>query len=114
MTNLRLIARLDIKGPNLIKGVHLEGCSGCGLLRRRLTKPFEHVATEPPLQGERRAVRQVAGVRKLLGERGLVRRQVAGQREVGRVVPVGLLPPAERQRQHAGRAQRAVRGHGAG
>ncbi len=24
-TNLRLIARLDIKGPNLIKGVHLEG-----------------------------------------------------------------------------------------
>lgn len=25
MGNLRLIARLDIKGPNLIKGVHLEG-----------------------------------------------------------------------------------------
>lgn len=25
MPNLRLIARLDIKGPNLIKGVHLEG-----------------------------------------------------------------------------------------
>ena len=25
MANLRLIARLDIKGPNLIKGVHLEG-----------------------------------------------------------------------------------------
>jgi cyclase len=25
MTNKRLIARLDIKGPNLIKGVHLEG-----------------------------------------------------------------------------------------
>ena len=25
MTNVRLIARLDIKGPNLIKGVHLEG-----------------------------------------------------------------------------------------
>ena len=25
MKNLRLIARLDIKGPNLIKGVHLEG-----------------------------------------------------------------------------------------
>ncbi len=25
MRNLRLIARLDIKGPNLIKGVHLEG-----------------------------------------------------------------------------------------
>jgi cyclase len=25
MKNLRLIARLDIKGPNLIKGIHLEG-----------------------------------------------------------------------------------------
>ena len=25
MTNLRLIARLDVKGPNLIKGIHLEG-----------------------------------------------------------------------------------------
>ena len=25
MANVRLIARLDIKGPNLIKGVHLEG-----------------------------------------------------------------------------------------
>ncbi len=25
MPNLRLIARLDIKGPNLIKGIHLEG-----------------------------------------------------------------------------------------
>ncbi len=25
LSNLRLIARLDIKGPNLIKGVHLEG-----------------------------------------------------------------------------------------
>lgn len=25
MTNVRLIARLDVKGPNLIKGVHLEG-----------------------------------------------------------------------------------------
>ena len=25
MRNIRLIARLDIKGPNLIKGIHLEG-----------------------------------------------------------------------------------------
>ena len=25
MSNLRLIARLDIKGPNLIKGIQLEG-----------------------------------------------------------------------------------------
>ena len=25
MANVRLIPRLDIKGPNLIKGIHLEG-----------------------------------------------------------------------------------------
>ena len=25
MSNIRLIARLDIKGSNLIKGIHLEG-----------------------------------------------------------------------------------------
>ena len=25
MQNIRVIARLDIKGPNLIKGIHLEG-----------------------------------------------------------------------------------------
>ena len=25
MSNVRLIARLDIRGPNLIKGIHLEG-----------------------------------------------------------------------------------------
>lgn len=25
MHNIRVIARLDIKGPNLIKGIHLEG-----------------------------------------------------------------------------------------
>lgn len=30
MANLRLIARLDVKGPNLIKGVHLEGLRKLG------------------------------------------------------------------------------------
>ena len=25
MNNIRIISRLDIKGPNLIKGIHLEG-----------------------------------------------------------------------------------------
>lgn len=35
MRNLRLIARLDIKGPNLIKGVHLEGL-------RVIGSPSEH------------------------------------------------------------------------
>ena len=34
MRNLRLIARLDVKGPNLIKGVHLEGL-------RKIGKPQE-------------------------------------------------------------------------
>jgi len=31
MSNIRLIARLDIKGPNLIKGIHLEGLRVMGL-----------------------------------------------------------------------------------
>ena len=31
MRNIRLIARLDIKGPNLIKGIHLEGLRIMGL-----------------------------------------------------------------------------------
>ena len=35
MRNIRLIARLDIKGPNLIKGIHLEGL-------RVLGSPNEH------------------------------------------------------------------------
>ena len=25
MTNIRTIPRIDIKGPNLVKGIHLEG-----------------------------------------------------------------------------------------
>ena len=25
MSKIRIIARLDIKGPNLVKGIHLEG-----------------------------------------------------------------------------------------
>ena len=29
-SNVRLIARLDIKGPNLIKGIHLEGLKKIG------------------------------------------------------------------------------------
>ena len=30
MTNLRLIARLDVKAPYLIKGIHLEGLRKIG------------------------------------------------------------------------------------
>ena len=33
MKNVRLIAKLDIKGPNLVKGIHLEGL-------RVLGKPY--------------------------------------------------------------------------
>ena len=35
--NIRLISRLDIKGPNLIKGVHLEGL-------RVIGSPQEHAS----------------------------------------------------------------------
>src|SRR4030088_2345232 len=35
MSNVRLIARLDIKAPNLIKGVHLEGL-------RKIGDPQQH------------------------------------------------------------------------
>ena len=31
MLNKRIIARLDIKGPNLVKGIHLEGLRVLGL-----------------------------------------------------------------------------------
>jgi cyclase len=43
MSNIRLIARLDIKGPNLIKGIHLEGL-------RIIGSPNEH-AVRYYLQG---------------------------------------------------------------
>ena len=43
MRNIRLIARLDIKGPNLIKGIHLEGL-------RVMGSPNEH-AVRYYLQG---------------------------------------------------------------
>jgi len=38
MRNIRVIARLDIKGPNLIKGVHLEGL-------RVIGNPIEYAST---------------------------------------------------------------------
>ena len=38
MANVRLIARLDIKAPNLIKGVHLEGL-------RKIGDPQQHAQT---------------------------------------------------------------------
>jgi cyclase len=44
--NVRLIARLDIKGPNLIKGVHLEGLRVIGDPRDYATRYYEAGADE--------------------------------------------------------------------
>jgi cyclase len=41
MSNVRLIARLDIKGPNLIKGVHLEGLRIIGDPQKIALKHYE-------------------------------------------------------------------------
>jgi cyclase len=44
--NLRLIARLDIKGPNLIKGVHLEGLRVIGDPQEHARRYYEAGADE--------------------------------------------------------------------
>ena len=46
MSNLRLIARLDIKGPNLIKGVHLEGLRVIGDPQEYARQYYEQGADE--------------------------------------------------------------------
>jgi cyclase len=46
MTNIRLIARLDIKGPNLIKGVHLEGLRVIGDPQEFAQRYYEEGADE--------------------------------------------------------------------
>lgn len=46
MRNLRLIARLDIKGPNLIKGIHLEGLRVVGDPQLYARKYYEQGADE--------------------------------------------------------------------
>lgn len=46
MRNLRLIARLDIKGPNLIKGVHLEGLRVIGPPNEFALRYYEQGADE--------------------------------------------------------------------
>jgi cyclase len=45
-TNVRLIARLDIKGPNLIKGVHLEGLRVVGDPQEYARRYYEQGADE--------------------------------------------------------------------
>lgn len=46
MHNVRLIARLDIKGPNLIKGVHLEGLRVIGDPQEYARRYYEQGADE--------------------------------------------------------------------
>ncbi len=46
MANVRLIARLDIKGPNLIKGVHLEGLRVVGDPQEYARRYYEAGADE--------------------------------------------------------------------
>ena len=46
MANVRLIARLDIKGPNLIKGVHLEGLRVIGDPQEYARRYYEQGADE--------------------------------------------------------------------
>lgn len=46
MANVRLIARLDIKGPNLIKGVHLEGLRVIGDPQTFARRYYEQGADE--------------------------------------------------------------------
>ena len=46
MANLRLIARLDIKGPNLIKGIHLEGLRIVGDPQEYARRYYEQGADE--------------------------------------------------------------------
>jgi imidazole glycerol-phosphate synthase subunit HisF len=46
LRNLRLIARLDIKGPNLIKGIHLEGLRVIGSPSEHALRYYEQGADE--------------------------------------------------------------------
>jgi len=46
MRNVRLIARLDIKGPNLIKGIHLEGLRVMGSPNEHALRYYQQGADE--------------------------------------------------------------------
>ena len=46
MRNTRLIARLDVKGPNLIKGIHLEGLRVIGDPQEYARRYYEQGADE--------------------------------------------------------------------
>lgn len=46
MRNIRLIARLDVKGPNLIKGIHLEGLRVIGSPNEHALRYYQQGADE--------------------------------------------------------------------
>lgn len=46
MNNVRVIPRLDIKGPNLVKGIHLEGLRVLGNPEEFAKYYYEHGADE--------------------------------------------------------------------
>src|SRR4026209_985694 len=46
MKNIRIIPRLDIKGPNLVKGIHLEGLRVLGKPERFARHYYENGADE--------------------------------------------------------------------
>ena len=46
LRNIRLIARLDIKGPNLIKGIHLEGLRVMGSPNEHALRYYQQGADE--------------------------------------------------------------------
>src|ERR1700681_2648199 len=46
MRKIRLIARLDIKGPNLIKGIHLEGLRVIGAPNEHALRYYQQGADE--------------------------------------------------------------------
>ena len=43
MRKIRLVARLDIKGPNLIKGIHLEGLRVIGSPNEHTLKYYQPI-----------------------------------------------------------------------
>ena len=47
MRRIRLIARLDIKGPNLIKGIHLEGLRVIGSPNEHALRYYQQGVDEP-------------------------------------------------------------------
>ena len=67
MRNLRLIARLDIKGTNLIKGVHLEGLRIIGSPAQYARRYYEQGADELIYMGSQQNVRKEPHVKKMSG-----------------------------------------------